>query len=637
MSHAVPELLLQLHPPWFRDPQHPDHVCLLQKSLYGLKQAPRAWFQRFASYATRVGFTRSHCDSSLFILRQGSDSAYLLIYVDDIIMTTSSTTLLQRIISFLHREFSMTDLGSLNYILGISVSHDDTLQKVCLYMHDPRELHLAALKRILHYVRGTLNYGLQLYSSLPSSLVGYTDADWAGCPTTRHFLSRSNAEAEYRGVANVVAEIAWLRNQLRELYSPLKTAIFKRAFATLFGQDVEYFTSTMFLNVDQLENQLDKEEFQEIESMVAFKYLLEYTQLEIREFHDTLIQHMEYVKTSIDKRALHKREYESMDTSSSLGNDVDADDADFKPVYDEEPMVEVPSNKTMNRNKPVEQTSVAKKPERQIPKGHRWVLTGKIFTSSTTKVDSELTNGSNEDITKQYECEQTLDVSACTINLSAVTNVFTKGLPFALFDDFRSSLSGCDASLLLDGTNSEKIAPPNLSIEGFDFIDVARDAVEKVYPRVVSCVDIIVLATRDVISFAKEVQAQKQKERVKQKKDKIDSVNVRYLFLPSLGPLNYATLDRSSMGSSRQETPNLYGHLISKTVVDIVRDTVVTPRRGFDTVVTVGISSPEKSDIPEEFVCANVEQEVDTLSHAINLYLRFEELHQFLEFQLPRQ
>ncbi|GJZ86353.1 hypothetical protein Tco_0657963 [Tanacetum coccineum] len=51
--------------------------------------------------------------------------------------------------------------------------------------------------------------------------------------------------------------------------------------------------------------------------------------------------------------------------------------------------------------------------------GLRWVPTGKIFTSSTTKVDSEPTNGSNEDITNQYECKQTLDVNAGTLNLSA--------------------------------------------------------------------------------------------------------------------------------------------------------------------------------------------------------------------------
>ncbi|GKD03183.1 hypothetical protein Tco_1178157 [Tanacetum coccineum] len=87
----------------------------------------------------------------------------------------------------------------------------------------------------------------------------------------------------------------------------------------------------MFLNVNQLEKQLDKEEFQEIGSMAAFKYFLEYTQLEIQEFCGTLIQHMEYVKKSIDKIALHKREYDTrvnerkmqttkgkVDTSASL-------------------------------------------------------------------------------------------------------------------------------------------------------------------------------------------------------------------------------------------------------------------------------------------------------------------------------
>ncbi|GKA97082.1 ribonuclease H-like domain-containing protein [Tanacetum coccineum] len=290
------ETVYMQQPPGFRDSQHPDHVCLLQRSLYGLKQAPRAWFQRFAAYAARVGFIHSRCDTSLFIYRRGSDTAYLLLYVDDIILTASSTAFLQSIIATLHAEFSMTDLGPLNYFLGISVTRntsgmflsqqkyasellecvgmltcnpcrtlvdtdsklsadgdpvsDPTLyrslagalqyltftrpdisyavQQVCLYMHDPREPHFSALKRILRYIRGTMPYGLQLFSSTTSSLVAYSDADWAGCPTTRRStsgycvflgnnllswsskrqvtLSRSSAEAEYRGVANVVAE-----------------------------------------------------------------------------------------------------------------------------------------------------------------------------------------------------------------------------------------------------------------------------------------------------------------------------------------------------------------------------------------------------------------------------------------------
>ncbi|GKF02478.1 ribonuclease H-like domain-containing protein [Tanacetum coccineum] len=91
---------------------------------------------------------------------------------------------------------------------------------------------ITALKRILRYVCGTLDFGIQLYASSTGSLVAYSDADWAGCPSTRrstsgyvcswginfshgllsgNTLSRSSVEAEYRGVANIVAETSWLR------------------------------------------------------------------------------------------------------------------------------------------------------------------------------------------------------------------------------------------------------------------------------------------------------------------------------------------------------------------------------------------------------------------------------------------
>ncbi|GKC79811.1 ribonuclease H-like domain-containing protein [Tanacetum coccineum] len=266
-------------PPGFRDPQHPDHVCLLQRSLYGLKQAPRAWFQRFAAYAARVGFHHSRCDSLLFIYRQGADTAYLLLYVDDIVLTASSSDLLQQIITSLHAEFSMTDLGSLNYFLGISVTRNasgmflsqqkyatEVLDRAgmlnCKPCRTPVDTDsklsadgapisdstlyrsLAGALQYLTFTRPDISYAL--YSSTTSSLVAYSDADWAGCPTTRRStsgyyvflgnnllswsskrqftLSRSSAEAEYRGVANAVAETCWLRNLLRELHTPLDTA-----------------------------------------------------------------------------------------------------------------------------------------------------------------------------------------------------------------------------------------------------------------------------------------------------------------------------------------------------------------------------------------------------------------------------
>lgn len=89
--------------------------------MYGLKQAPRAWYQRFASYIRTLGFTPSASDTSLFIYMNGADMAYLLLYVDDIILTTSSTRLLHHLTGRLHDEFAMTDLGDLHHFLGISV------------------------------------------------------------------------------------------------------------------------------------------------------------------------------------------------------------------------------------------------------------------------------------------------------------------------------------------------------------------------------------------------------------------------------------------------------------------------------------------------------------------------------------
>ena len=78
-------------------------VCRLNKSLYGLKQAPRAWYYRFATFLLTLGFTEAKSDTSLFIYRRGDETAYLLLYVDDIVRTASSQQLLQHVISSLQQ------------------------------------------------------------------------------------------------------------------------------------------------------------------------------------------------------------------------------------------------------------------------------------------------------------------------------------------------------------------------------------------------------------------------------------------------------------------------------------------------------------------------------------------------------
>nr|GEU65719.1 ribonuclease H-like domain-containing protein [Tanacetum cinerariifolium] len=239
-------------------------------------------------YAIRASFYYNKTDSYLFIFHKRPDTAYLLLYVDDIILTSSSTSLMQRIISSLHAKFAMTVLGPLNYFLGISATRttsgpqltqkklglegslviDPTLyrsfagalqfltstrpdlsyavQQLCLYMHDPREPHLNALKCVLRYLCGTTDLGLQLFRSTTSQLIAYYNVHLTGCMATRRStsgyyvflgynlltwsskrqdtLSHSSAEAEYRGVANAVAETSWIQNLLRELHSPLFTA-----------------------------------------------------------------------------------------------------------------------------------------------------------------------------------------------------------------------------------------------------------------------------------------------------------------------------------------------------------------------------------------------------------------------------
>ena len=79
--------------------------------------------------------------------------------------------------------------GALQYLTFTRPDPTYAVQQVCLHMHDPRESHLAALKCLLRYVRGTVDLGLVLHRSSSAELVVYTNADWAGCPDTRHSTS----------------------------------------------------------------------------------------------------------------------------------------------------------------------------------------------------------------------------------------------------------------------------------------------------------------------------------------------------------------------------------------------------------------------------------------------------------------
>jgi hypothetical protein len=90
LHDTLSETVYCSQPTGFVDPAHPDLVCWLHKSLYGLKQVPRAWYHYFASYLVSLGFVETKSDTSLFAYRRGTDVAYLLLYVDDIVLTAQA-------------------------------------------------------------------------------------------------------------------------------------------------------------------------------------------------------------------------------------------------------------------------------------------------------------------------------------------------------------------------------------------------------------------------------------------------------------------------------------------------------------------------------------------------------------------
>nr|KYP32233.1 Retrovirus-related Pol polyprotein from transposon TNT 1-94 [Cajanus cajan] len=96
-------------------------VCKLHKAIYGLKQAPRAWFEKLKSTLLQFHFQASKCDPSLFVYSHANNVIYILVYVDDIIITSNNSSILHTLVSQLHSVFSLKDLGDLDYFLGIEV------------------------------------------------------------------------------------------------------------------------------------------------------------------------------------------------------------------------------------------------------------------------------------------------------------------------------------------------------------------------------------------------------------------------------------------------------------------------------------------------------------------------------------
>ena len=109
-------------PPGFEDPRHPTYVCKLQRALHGLKQSPRAWHACLSDKLHQLGFFSSKAGTSLFILRRDEVSIFMLVYADDIVGAGSSIAVIDHLVSLLAAAFPITDLGPLDYFLGLEAA-----------------------------------------------------------------------------------------------------------------------------------------------------------------------------------------------------------------------------------------------------------------------------------------------------------------------------------------------------------------------------------------------------------------------------------------------------------------------------------------------------------------------------------
>nr|GEY06183.1 hypothetical protein [Tanacetum cinerariifolium] len=166
LHENLKEQVYMKQPSCFIDPQRLNHICLLHKSIYGLKQSPCSWFERLFKALFNLNFKGSKTDLSLFIYSRGDTLLYILVYVDEIIVTGNNKGTIDNIICQLGSAFALKDLGPLNYFLGIEI------------VPHVSDILLSQKKYILELLQsiGLSNCNLVSYPMVTSSLLSLDDS-----------------------------------------------------------------------------------------------------------------------------------------------------------------------------------------------------------------------------------------------------------------------------------------------------------------------------------------------------------------------------------------------------------------------------------------------------------------------------
>jgi hypothetical protein len=126
LYNTLQEDVYMAQPKGFVVPEFPDYFYKLDKAIYCLKQAPHASFHRFPESLIDFGFVQTLVDTKLFLFHQGVVHLFLLVYVDNILVTRTHVSFIASLLAKLRTDFALKDLGELNYFLGIQVHRESS-------------------------------------------------------------------------------------------------------------------------------------------------------------------------------------------------------------------------------------------------------------------------------------------------------------------------------------------------------------------------------------------------------------------------------------------------------------------------------------------------------------------------------
>lgn len=339
LNGPLEEEVYVTQPPGFEVKHKERKVYRLHKALYGLKQAPRAWNRRIDSFFQVHGFKKCSVEHGVYVRKTGDNVDLLIcLYVDDLLITGSSKSEIDKLKHLLESEFEMTDLGKLAYFLGMEflyttqgiVLHQTKYAKEVMlkfnmmqcneartpaetnlkleglvsekgvdpteykqligslrylcnsrpdlsfavgmlskFMNEPKRSHLLAAKRVLRYVKGTVNFGIWFPADTgrnKDELKGFSDSDWCGDKLDRRsttgyvfqfqgapiswiskkqpVVALSSCEAEYIAGCYAACQAVWIDSLLNELgvniQRPIKLMIDNKSAINLAKNPVSH-------------------------------------------------------------------------------------------------------------------------------------------------------------------------------------------------------------------------------------------------------------------------------------------------------------------------------------------------------------------------------------------------------------